>query len=373
VTLNRTRRDPLLGGRYALAEKIGHGGMAEVYRAHDQVLGRQVAVKVLRITADPAVRARFTAEARTLAQLSHPGLVTLLDAGTDGDRPYLVMQLVEGTSLSECCQDVALEPAYVAGVGMRLAEALEYVHSRGIVHRDVKPGNVLLGDDGGILLADFGVAKLMAETARLTATGLTMGTAPYLSPEQVRRDDVGPAADVYSLGLLLLEALTGTRAYPGPPTEAALARLTTPPVIPERLPERWRDLLRNMTALDPADRPRTRDVATALAALSGGVSPAATTAALRAQADETKLLTAPVATGAGGVAARDAVTLRWRALTPRSRALLAGVSVFVVAVLVAVAVFTAGGEGPGTAPDLPQNLPPQIQEDLRDLHDAVNR
>jgi eukaryotic-like serine/threonine-protein kinase len=224
----------VLGGRYALGEVIGRGGMAEVYRAWDQVLERSVAVKMLRVSAsDPADRARFARETSTLATLNHPGLVTVLDAGTVEDRPFLVMELVDGAALSSWVRGAALDPRYVAAAGAQVADALRYVHGEGTVHRDVTPANILLARDGRVLLADFGIARLAADTARLTAHGLMVGTVGYLSPEQVTGGDVGPAADVYALGLTLLEALTGAKAYPGPAAEAALARLTASPAIPE--------------------------------------------------------------------------------------------------------------------------------------------
>lgn len=248
----------VLADRYRLEEIIGRGGMAEVWLATDSVLHRPVAVKLLRDTADDdSDRLRFTAEARTLARLSHPGLVMLLDAGINAERPYLVLELVEGMTLDQECGGRSLDPARVAAIGRELAAALAYAHRVGVVHRDVKPGNVLLGRDGRVKLADFGIARLIGETVRHTRTGQAIGTAAYLSPEQVRGEDVTGATDVYSLGLLLLEALTGRRAYPGTPTESALARLSRQPAVPDSLPAGWVRLLTEMTALHPDQRLRT--------------------------------------------------------------------------------------------------------------------
>jgi tRNA A-37 threonylcarbamoyl transferase component Bud32 len=270
----------LLGNRYVLGDVVGRGGMAQVYRAHDRVLGRTVAVKMMRaIVTGDADRARFTDEVRMLARLSHPGLVTVLDAATSDDEPYLVMELVDGPSLAECCRGVALEPQRVAAIGAQLADALGHVHAAGIVHRDLKPANVLLGTDGRAQLADFGLARIMSEAMRHTTTGATVGTPAYLAPEQVRGNEITPAVDVYSLGLVLIEALTGACPYQGLPVEAALARLTTPPVIPDALPRPWHVLLRAMTALDPADRPSTAEAADALRKLASASDSA--TAALR--------------------------------------------------------------------------------------------
>jgi len=192
VTDAPTRRVTVLGGRYELAEVVGRGGMADVYRAYDAVLHRDVAVKVLRdLSSDPVAAERFALEARTLARLNHPGLVTVLDAGTSDDRPFLVLEFVDHVTLAECCGGRALDPARVAAIGAQLADALAYVHAQSVVHRDVKPGNVLLAAGDRCLLTDFGIAKLLGEVAAAqTATGFTMGTAAYLSPEQVRGDPV---------------------------------------------------------------------------------------------------------------------------------------------------------------------------------------
>jgi serine/threonine protein kinase len=177
-----TRESGVIGDRYVLGEVIGRGGMADVYRGEDRVLGRPVAVKVMReVAADPRERARFAGEARTLARLNHPGLVPVLDAGTSQERPYLVMELVEGPSLAECCRGVALGPPRVAAIGAELATALAYVHASGVVHRDIKPSNVLLDRSDRVRLTDFGIARLLSDTSGYTATGTTIGTSSRLS------------------------------------------------------------------------------------------------------------------------------------------------------------------------------------------------
>jgi tRNA A-37 threonylcarbamoyl transferase component Bud32 len=273
-----------LDGRYTLDEVVGRGGMADVYRATDRVLDRVVAVKLLRdVPDDENARSRFHAEARTLAGLSHPGLVTVLDAGIDVDPPYLVLEYVDGQSLAEALDRLSgMPPAQVADIGAQVADALHYAHAAGIVHRDVKPGNILLGPNGRVWLTDFGIARLLGDVARHTKTGLTIGTAAYLAPEQVRGEAVTPAADVYSLGLVLLEALTGQRVYQGSPTEAALARLHGSPAMPPTVTEEWQSMLGALLTLDPADRPTAGQVA---ALLHGWV-------------DADAAHTAPMATGA---------------------------------------------------------------------------
>lgn len=264
----------VLGDRYELGGLLGSGGMADVFRATDRVLARTVAIKMLRSSsANDSDRARFTAEARTLAGLNHPGLVTLLDAGITDEHPYLVMELVEGPSLSEAIRDVGpMDPVRVASLGAQVADALAYAHQNGVVHRDVKPGNILLGDEDRALLSDFGIARLLADDEHNTGTGETIGSPAYLSPEQVNGIPPTEAVDVYSLGLVLLEAITATRAYPGTPVEAAVARLSAAPAIPTSLDAGWRDLLMQMTQRDPADRPTALEVATTLNSRFGAVS-----------------------------------------------------------------------------------------------------
>ena len=260
----------VLDERYALEAVVGRGGMADVYRAMDTVLEREVAVKVLRThAATDAERARFHEEARLLAVLDHPNLVAILDAGLcEDDVPYLVMDLVDGNSLAPFCNGSPIPGHRVARLGAELATVLDYVHARGIVHRDIKPSNILIGRDGRVLLADFGIARLHGDTATHTPGGTTTGTAAYIAPEQVRGEPVTSASDIYSLGLVLLEALTGRRAYTGAPVEAAMARLHLAPLVPTSLPTGWPGLLTQMTDIDPARRPEADQVARALRLLA---------------------------------------------------------------------------------------------------------
>ncbi|MCM3506661.1 GAF domain-containing serine/threonine-protein kinase [Curtobacterium sp. ODYSSEY 48 V2] len=254
---------PLLDGRYRLEQEIGRGGMSVVYRATDEVLHRPVAVKLFH--PGSVDLARQEAELGVLAALEHHGLVGLLDAGVvdvvgSGPRRFLVMSLVVGQDLEARLEVGPLSAKHIAEIGYDMAEALEYIHPHGVVHRDIKPSNILLVDYGTgsdrarARLTDFGIA-LAAGVERLTADGVTTGTAAYLSPEQARGADVGPASDVYSLGLVLLQCFTRRREFPGSLVESAIARLSRDPVVPEPLPEHWKHLLRAMTAQDPTERP----------------------------------------------------------------------------------------------------------------------
>lgn len=273
----------LAGARYRLVDRIGRGASAEVWRGWDERLSRPVAIKIFRdaTEGDPAGRLRRSGEARLLASLSHQHLVAIYDAagfGSEHEVSWMAMEFVNGRTLREVIAAGPLPAPAVAVIGRQLADALDYVHRRGAIHRDVKPANVLLANHSGeeglgaeaepfVKLTDFGVARLLDDT-HLTLEGFTIGTANYLSPEQVTGDTCGPAVDVYALGLVLLEALTGKIAYPGVGAEAALIRLHRPPQIPEWLPAQWRSLLTAMTARVPAARPRLTAVRDALAALA---------------------------------------------------------------------------------------------------------
>jgi eukaryotic-like serine/threonine-protein kinase len=261
----------LLRGRYRLHDMIGTGGMAAVYRARDELLGRDVAVKVFRTAAvDQKDIDRQEGEIKLLARLNHPSLVTVIDAGAHVGDPahpqlFLVMELVQGDDLQQRLARSTLPSRQVAQLGSDLAEGLEYLEHSGVVHRDIKPANILLAeyrpDDTRprAKLTDFGIAKLVGSEP-VTEDGVTTGTAAYLSPEQAQGQELSPSSDVYSLGLVLLECLTGERAFPGDPVPSAVARLLGDPVIPEDLSTEWRQLLTAMTARDPANRPPLREI-----------------------------------------------------------------------------------------------------------------
>ncbi|GAA1689339.1 hypothetical protein GCM10009792_06870 [Microcella alkalica] len=265
----------LVAGRYLVERLIGRGGMATVYEAADQQLPRRVALKIFKPElADGDDMRRHEAEVALLASLNHPGLVTLYDASTTEDGgAVLILELVQGDDLRQTMDDRPLPGEEVAVIGAAVADALSYSHDRGIVHRDVKPGNILVPAHDGTdtapraKLADFGIARLVDET-RVTATGAVLGTAHYLSPEQAVGGEVGAASDMYSLGLVLLEALTGERTFPGTGVESAAARLARDPFLPPDMSPEWNGLIRALTAREPGDRPTAREAAERLRSIA---------------------------------------------------------------------------------------------------------
>lgn len=335
----------LLAGRWQLGEPIGRGAVAVVHDAVDATTGDRVAVKVLR-HADADQRARFAREVVALESLDHPGVVQVLGHGELDGCPFLVLERIAGGSLADRIARGPLPEAEVVAIGATLADALVHAHERGVVHRDVKPSNVLLDDGGAPRLADFGVAQLDG-AGSLTATGFTVGTAGYLAPEQVRGEAVGPEADVYSLGLLLLEALTGERAYPGTGVRAAMARLERPPAIPPPVPVHLADRIRVMTAMAPGDRPPMPAVAADLRALSSPADDGGT-AVLPIVGDPTVAVPVVPAGAAPSGDARPAAVVANRAWPWRRMAFAAGC--FLVGFLLVLAVRAEDPSLDGPAP-----------------------
>lgn len=270
----------LFADRYRIVERIGRGGLADVYRATDEALGREVALKIFRPEyASAADLRRQRDEVRILATMSHPSLVTLFDAISDAEgRGALVLEFVKGSDVRERLRSGPLAAPAVAAIGADIARALAYLHGAAVVHRDVSPANILLPEStaSGVAakLTDLGIARLV-DDAKVTATGTVIGTASYLSPEQAGGRPLTPATDVYSLGLVLLECLTGRREFPGTAVESATARLSRDPLVPESLGTTWGELLRAMTARDPALRPAAAEAAARLSALLAEEAPTA--------------------------------------------------------------------------------------------------
>jgi serine/threonine protein kinase len=281
-----------LGDRYRLGRVLGRGGTSDVYAATDVHLQRPVAVKVLRefIRPDGSDGSEgdgsdasdgsdgsdrdgsdgdgLGGELALLAGLDHPNLVPLFDGGSVGGRRYVVMELLGGRTLQQELHR-PLEERRTARLGLALASALAYIHAVGVVHRDVKPGNILLEPDGSVRLTDFGIARLV-DAAQPTPVGSAVGTAAYMAPEQVTGKPITRAVDVYALGLVLLQCLTGRQEYRGTPLEAAVARVHRPPRIPLVLHDDWRALLTEMTVTDAGARPAASAIVPRLRELAAG-------------------------------------------------------------------------------------------------------
>lgn len=349
----------LLAGRYRLEAILGSGGMSTVHRAYDTVLRRPVAIKLLRpLTGDSAIIAREQREIRTLASLNHHSLVTLYDADIavlDGAKTtFLVMELVNGPTLAARLRQGPVASFEVTEWVRDLLEALLFIHSSGVIHRDMKPGNILLapsllpGRNFTAKLADFGIASLFSAT-RITSTGTIVGTAAYLSPEQALGTDVGPASDIYSLGLVILEMLTGSAPFTGTMVETLSARLHRNPVIPDIIGPLWSSVLTAMTQRDPDARP------TALELISQ-LSPVRTEAT--AQIVGETLDSAPVSIDTPTVLLLTPQTpeeRRKRSRRSRFGALLIGVlTAVIIAILVSAQLTTA----PVPSATLPATFPP---------------
>jgi hypothetical protein len=298
--------DRLILDRYRLIERLAVGGSAEVWRAHDEQLDRPVAVKRLHghLVPDATSRQRLAAEARAAAALSHPVIVGIYDVDAEGDFPAIVMELVNGESLSAKIErDGPLEPARAASITADVADALFHAHQRGVIHRDVKPGNVLIADDGSTRLVDFGIAHSLAASAeRLTLTGTVIGTLRAMAPEQLAGRPIGPRTDHYGLGVVLHEALTGRPPYPtGSPVSLADAQRAGPPPL-EGVDPGLAAIVAACLAYDPADRPLNAGaLATALRAWVAGDETGAR--AVVASVADTSTVTAPIAVPAAPLGA----------------------------------------------------------------------
>lgn len=255
-----------LGGRYKLTDRIAIGGMGEVWKARDQVLGRLVAIKILKeeYTDNESFLTRFRVEARHTALLNHPGIAGVFDYGEEQGSAYLVMELVPGPPLSTIIErERKLEVDRTLSLIAQTARALAAAHEHGLVHRDVKPGNILVMPSGVVKITDFGIARL-ADQVPLTATGQVMGTAQYLAPEQATGQIATGSSDIYALGVIGYECLAGRRPFTGESQIAiALAQVNdAPPALPDTIPAPVRQLIMSMLAKNPSERPKD---ATALA------------------------------------------------------------------------------------------------------------
>lgn len=308
--------------RYELTELLGRGGMAEVWLAQDSHLGRPVAIKFLapQLSADPEFLVRFFSEAQAVARISHPNVVTVLDFGEFEDAPYLVMEYVPGGPLTDKVGEPH-EPDWAFEVVADAALAAGAAHEQGIIHRDIKPGNILLGEDGEAKLADFGIAS-SGLSERLTATGAAIGSPHYISPEQAAGQDATPASDVYALGIVLYELLTGVRPFEGDNiTAIAIAQVEQEPAPPStHVPELGAAIdalvLRCLAKEPPSRFTNGTEMAEALAAFDGSAVPA---------------IVAPMAVERTGV-------------RPRRRLVVAAAAVALLAAIPLVASFASGDD-----------------------------
>ena len=363
----------LVAGRYRLEEVIATGGMGQVWRATDQTLGRPVAVKVLRPdTADDAgFVERFRAEARHSAALQHPNIATVHDFGEGAHSAYLVMELIEGKPLSTIIRERAPLPAEeVTEILYQAAIALQAAHDAGVVHRDVKPANIVVDDDGYARLTDFGISRALSG-ASLTQTGEVLGTPHYLAPEQAQGKPAGPASDVYALAVVGYEMLTGTRPFAGDSMiTTALAHVSQPaPPLPESVPEPLRTTVMAGLAKDPNQRPESAAAFAEALRLPEGEAPAHLTAAAASAVT-------PVVAGIGGLLTPDpqgaTALIPMSPVTPaipaatvatfdtarrRRRILIGGAAGLAALVLVLVIAFASVGQAKADSTPAPQATP----------------
>ncbi|WP_079062665.1 serine/threonine-protein kinase [Peterkaempfera griseoplana] len=319
----------LVADRYRLDAAIGRGGMGEVWRGHDQVLGRPVAVKLmLAADSDPEAAARFRLEAQTAARLHHPQVVTVFDFGAWQDRFFLVMELVEGRSLAQELEALGpLAVDRVAAVAAQTAAGLAAAHRQGVIHRDIKPGNLIRGADDAVKIADFGIARFADDaSAALTGVGQIVGTSLYLAPERALGSAAGPGSDVYALGCVLYQLLVGEPPFQSDHAAAVLHQhVATTPAPPSwrcpQLPGAFEEYLLRMLAKRPEERPAAQEVADwfATSAWRGAAGPVAAGVAAPVAAAPAPAAAAPTVYALPRTAASPAASRRAPAASGRRR------------------------------------------------------
>ncbi|WP_298122669.1 protein kinase domain-containing protein [uncultured Aurantimicrobium sp.] len=354
------------GGRYELQSRIAIGGMGEVWQATDLVIGRLVAIKILKdeYLGDPGFLERFRAEARHAALVNHEGIANVYDYGEEEGSAYLVMELVPGEPLSAVIErEKTLSIDKVLDIIAQTSAALQAAHSAGLVHRDIKPGNMLITPEGRVKITDFGIARI-ADQVPLTATGQVMGTVQYLSPEQASGHPASPSTDIYSLGIVAYECLAGKRPFTGESQVAiAMAQINEePPPLPDTIAEPVRNLVYSCIAKKPSDRPassanlaraaqalRRGDLQGAAAAVPGVLG--TTTTPL----DATVVMPRTAETGATTVlnipeAPAPVESTEKKKRSPWTWPLIALVGVLVIVIIGAVVALTSGGNTPEPTP-----------------------
>jgi serine/threonine-protein kinase len=352
-----------IDGRYLLEERIARGGSADVWRARDEELDRPVAVKLLHphLVPDERARLRLAAEGRLVASLSHPAIVQMYDVLVDGDTPALIMELIEGESLKVRLErDGALPPRAAAVIGAEVGEALAEAHRHGIIHRDVKPSNILLDTDGHAHLADFGIAhSLEPDAERLTQTGMVVGTPAYIAPEQLAGTEVGPRTDIFGLGSVLFEMLTGRPPFAAmAPLRLAEAHAAGPPAMPG-IDTELAELTRACLSNAPSNRPADAGLVAATLRSFASMNPAERDAETRA---------IPVVAAAPDPPTPEERLVSW---WRRAMPFAAGAAGLFVAVLLVAALLGPGGPAAG-APQPPSSTPTPgwVAQLLADYADA---
>jgi serine/threonine protein kinase len=375
----------LVTERYELGDLLGRGGMGEVRLSVDHKLDRVVAVKLLRqdMAAQPSIRRRFEAEARAAAQVVHPNVVLVLDTGEQDGVPFIVMERLSGRTLREEIREGPLTAAATQRVGLQVLAALDAAHRAGLVHRDIKPGNILVADPGVWKVADFGIAKsLEAADSELTSAGLVLGTPAYLAPERLNGTPATVSSDLYAVGAVLYQCLTGRPPFEAdsPLALAALVATQRPEPLAQCRPDlapRLAATVERAMAADPADR--FRSARAMAAALQEAIDDEDDTVALDATRRSPARLPVPPATVAPATAAPATAapaTVALPSSRPRLRPRVAPVAAvataLVVVVVIVIALLAGGGGSRANAPTTPTSVPAGLDRALRQLeHDVL--
>jgi eukaryotic-like serine/threonine-protein kinase len=389
--MSPTDQRETVGGRYRLGERIGHGGMGEVFAAHDLRLDREVALKLLRsdLAEQDGMRERVVAEARLAARLTHPHVVGVLDTGEQDGRPFVVMERLSGRTLGDELADGAMPAERVRDVGLQVLRALAAAHELGIVHRDVKPGNILDAGVGTWKVADFGIAKWVHADETLTGTGELLGSPSYLAPERIEGEQAGPASDLYAVGVLLYEALCGRKPFEGDDPFALATAIRDaayePPaaVFPDADPaivavieramqrdpaERYESAEAMAAALLGEDAEETRDVtATIVAPVTMPLPP--TDEELERDREETVRVPRVERTARLPVQAPSPRMQRWR--RPSKSVLIVAAAVLAVVLITVFAIVAFSGSGTPLPGADASSLPVPLDEALTRLEESV--
>jgi serine/threonine-protein kinase len=389
-----------VGGRYRLGERIGHGGMGEVFAAHDLRLDREVALKLLRVdlAEQDGMRDRVVAEARLAARLTHPHVVGVLDTGEQDGRPFVVMERLSGRTLGDELVDGPMPPERVRDVGLQVLRALAAAHELGIVHRDVKPGNVLDAGVGTWKVADFGIAKWVHAEETLTGTGELMGSPSYLAPERIEGEQAGPASDLYAVGVLLYEALCGRKPFEGddpfalatairegeyePPTSVLPSAEQDIVDVIERAmrrdpAERYESAEAMATALLGEDGPETADVTDTIAApVTTPLPPTDTEPETELEVDGNETVRMPPMDQTARLPVQTPASAPEgpRRRPSKTALLVAGaILVLLLVTVFAVATFTGSSAPPPDQGAGTSSLPAPLEDALTRLEEAVER